>query len=284
MAFDHRNGDLGVAVQSKFPAVGSMVPWAKSGVGAIATQAWINVSYGPIGLQLLESGLSASEVMQRLLTSDPNPGVRQVSIVDAKGHVAVHTGKDCMNWAGHLAGDGYSCQGNILASSKVVESMAHAFETTSGDIIEKLLSALSAGQAAGGDRRGQQSAAILVVREKGGYEGLTDRYVDLRVDEHPRPIDELCRVFRIYDMTILSREDPANLLVIDSEISGKIQKNLKRFGMYDGPMNGIFNDDTKIALSRFVHTYNFENRMHDDGRIWKSILTYMDELPGKNED
>jgi len=217
--------------------------------------------------------------MQRLLAADPNPEVRQVSIVDTKGHAAVHTGKDCMNWAGHLTGNGYSCQGNILASSRVVESMAHAFETTTGDIIDKLLTALSAGQAAGGDRRGQQSAAILVVREKSGYEGYTDRYVDLRVDEHPRPIEELHRIFRIYDMTMLSREDSTNLLVINAEISSRIQRNLKRLGMYEGSVNGTFDDDTKNALRNFVHTYNFENRMHDDGRIWKSILTYMDGLP-----
>jgi len=257
-----------------------MVPWAKAGVGAIATQAWINVSYGPVGLQLLESGLSASQVMQRLLASDPNSEVRQVSIVDAKGHTAAHTGRDCMNWAGHLTGNGFSCQGNILASSRVVESMAHAFETTAGDINDKLLSALSAGQAAGGDRRGQQSAAILVVREKGGYGGYNDRYLDLRVDEHVHPVEELRRIFRIYDMTILSREDPVNLLVIDAEISNKIQKNLKRLGMYEGSVNGTFDDNTKKALRNFVHTYNFENRMHDDGRIWKSILAYMDEMPG----
>lgn len=283
MAFDHRNGDLGVAVQSKFPAVGNTVPWAKAEVGAIATQAQINVSYGPVGLQLLESGLSASETMQRLLATDPHPEVRQVSIVDAKGQVAVHTGKDCMNWAGHLSGYGYSCQGNILVSSKVIESMAHAYESTSGDIIEKLLSALSAAQSAGGDRRGQQSAAILVVREKGGYDGYTDRYVDLRVDEHSRPIDELRRIFSIYDMTILSREEPANLLTIDSEISEKIQRNLKRLGLYDGPVNGIFDDDAKKALQTFVHTHNFENKMREDGRIWKSILLYLDELQIKDK-
>jgi uncharacterized Ntn-hydrolase superfamily protein len=284
VAFDPKNGDLGIAVQSKFIAVGNIVPWAKTKVGAIATQAWVNVSYGPTGLQLLESGFSASETLQKLLASDPHPEVRQVSIVDAKGQVATHTGKDCMNWAGHVSGNGYSCQGNILASSKVVESMAHAFERTPGDMIEKLLNALSAGQAAGGDRRGQQSAAILVVREKGGYEGYTDRYVDLRVDEHPRPIDELRRIFEIYDMTMLSREDPVNLLTIDSELSKKIQRNLKRLGVYDGQINGIFDDKTKKALREFINIHNFENRMHEDGRIWKSILTYMDELPDRSLD
>jgi uncharacterized Ntn-hydrolase superfamily protein len=281
VAFDHRNGDLGVAVQSKFPAVGNTVPWAKTKVGAIATQAWVNVSYGPTGLQLLGKGFSASETLQKLLANDPHPEVRQASIVDAQGRVAVHTGKDCMNWAGHVSGNGYSCQGNILASSKVVNSMAHAYENTSGDLIEKLLNALSAGQEAGGDRRGQQSAAILVVREKGGYEGYTDRYVDLRVDEHPRPIDELQRILKIYDMTMLSREDPASLLVIDSELARRIQQNLKRLGIYDGQINGELDDRTKKALREFVNANNFENKMHDDGRIWRSILAYMDELTDK---
>jgi uncharacterized Ntn-hydrolase superfamily protein len=160
--------------------------------------------------------------------------------------------------------------------------MAHAYENNSGDLIEKLMSALSAGQEAGGDRRGQQSAAILVVRQKGGYEGYTDRYVDLRVDEHPRPIDELRRILRIYDATILSREDPVNLLVIDSELARRIQQNLKKLRIYDGDISGVLDEATKKSLREFVNTNNFENRMHDDGRIWKSILAYMNELANTN--
>jgi uncharacterized Ntn-hydrolase superfamily protein len=215
VARDPDNGDFGVAVQSKFIAVGAVVPWAKAGIGAIATQAWGNVSFGPNGLKMLEDGLSASEALQELLASDSQRERRQVAIVDAKGRVAVHTGKECMDWAGHVTGSGYSCQGNILASSKVVESMAKAYDDTREDLIDKLLQTLTAGQAVGGDRRGQQSAALLIVREKGGYEGWTDRYVDLRVDEHPTPIEELKRVFKIYDMTMLTREDPKYLLTIE---------------------------------------------------------------------
>lgn len=212
VAFDPRNGDFGVAVESKFIAVGPVVPWAKAGVGAIATQAWCNVSFGPNGLRMLEEGLSAPETLQRLLEADSRPEVRQVAIVDAKGRVAAHTGKECMEWAGHVTGSGFSCQGNILTSSKVVESMGRAYEENRGDLLDKLLQALTAGQAAGGDRRGQQSAALLVVREKGGYEGYSDRYVDLRVDEHAAPIEELKRVFMIYDTTMLSRgpKEPSN--------------------------------------------------------------------------
>lgn len=281
VAYDPNSGDLGVAVESRFIAVGALVPWAKAKVGAIATQAWANVSYGPNGLKLLESGLSASETLGRLLAEDPHREVRQVAVVDAKGRVAVHTGRECMEWAGHVTGIGYGCQGNILASSRVVESMAKAYEETSGDLIDKLLEALLAGQSAGGDRRGEQSAGLLVVRENGGYEGFTDRYVDLRVDDHPRPIEELKRVFKIYDMTILSREDPRNLLTIDHDIATVLQRNLRKLGMYDGSINGVLDDETKAALRRFINVNNFENKMRDDGRIWKSILDYLDELVQK---
>lgn len=281
VACDARNGDLGVAVESKFIAVGALVPWAKAKVGAIATQAWANVSYGPKGLEMLEEGLIASETLRRLLAHDPRRNVRQVAVVDAKGEVAVHTGNECMEWAGHVTGKGYSCQGNILASSRVVESMARTYEETPGDLVEKLLEALSAGQAAGGDRRGQQSAAVLVVREKGGYEGSTDKYVDLRVDDHSRPIEELKRVFKVYDMTMLSREDPRNLLTIDHNIAVTLQRDLRKLGMYNGAITGSLDDATKKALRDFINVNNFENKMREDGRIWRSILDYIEDLAKK---
>jgi len=277
VALDRKNGDMGVAVQSKFIAVGSVVPWAKAGVGAVATQASANVDYGPKSLRMLEEGLASSAVLERLLLEDQQNHGRQVGIVDAKGTVAAYTGTGCMEWAGHVTGDGYSCQGNILAGRDVVESMARAYERTAGDLIDKLLAALSAGQKAGGDRRGQQSAALLVVREKGGYEGFTDRYVDLRVDDSAHPIDELKRVFRIYDMTMLSREDPSNLIPVASNVARSMQRNLKRLGFYKGSINGKYDEPTKNALRDFVNVNNFENRMHEDGYIWKSILHYMED-------
>ena len=280
VAFDSTNGDLGVAVQSKFIAVGAVVPWAKAGVGAIATQAWGNVSFGPRGLSMLEEGLSAPETLQKLLADDTRSEVRQVAIVDSKGRTAAHTGEECMEWAGHVIGRGYSCQGNILVSNKVVESMAKTYEETAGDLIERLLASLSAGQAAGGDRRGQQSAALLVVREKGGYEGFSDRYVDLRVDEHPSPIAELKRIFRVYDITMLSREDPRNLLTIDDRVSRQLQNALKMLGLYEGPLTGTYDKPTEKALADFVNINNFENKMHEKGKIWKSILDYLEELAG----
>lgn len=283
VALDRKNGDMGVAVQSKFIAVGSVVPWARARIGAVATQASANVTYGPKAIKMLEEGLSSSEVLRRLLAEDESTQSRQVAVIDAKGTVAVHTGKECMDWAGHVTGDGYSCQGNILAGKNVVESMARAYEETSGDLIDRLLAALSAGQRAGGDRRGQQSAALLVVREKGGYEGFTDRYVDLRVDDSPQPIEELKRVFKIYDMTMLSREDPNNLVEITGDVLKGLQSSLKNLGFYQGSVNGSYDEQTEKALRDFVNVNNFENRMHKEGYIWKSILQYMEDIAKKSQ-
>jgi uncharacterized Ntn-hydrolase superfamily protein len=194
---DPENGDLGIAVQSKFFAVGAVVPWAKAGVGAIATQSWANTTYGPKGLALLENGLNAQEALERLIAADDGRSKRQVGVVDAKGNVANYTGDECVAWAGTVKGDNYTAQGNILASEEVVKAMAKAFEETEGELAVKLMVALIAGQGKGGDTRGQQSAALLVVREGGGYSGFNDRYIDLRVDDHERPIEELNRLLKI---------------------------------------------------------------------------------------
>jgi uncharacterized Ntn-hydrolase superfamily protein len=276
VAYDRHNGDLGVAVQSKFIAVGSVVPHARAKIGAIATQAATNVSYGPKALGMLESGLNSSKVLRNLLRDDEHYQTRQIAIVDATGQVAVHTGKECMDWAGHVEGNGYSCQGNILTSSNVVKSMAKAYEVTTGDLIDKLFAALSAGQQAGGDRRGQQSAAILIVREGGGYEGFSDRYVDLRVDDSPQPIEELKRIFQVYDMTMLSREDPQSFLPITNDIAMILQHGLTRLGFYNESITGTYDEATRIALRNFVNVNNFENRMREDGKIWKSILRHIE--------
>jgi uncharacterized Ntn-hydrolase superfamily protein len=275
VARDPSNGDFGIIVQSKFPAVGSVVPWAKAEVGAIATQAWANVSYGPRGLDLLIAGKTASETLKILLKDDSGAQHRQVSIVDQDGHVVAHTGKECMNWAGHYVGDGFACQGNILAGKDVVSNMATAYEKTEGDLIDKLFAALNAGQNAGGDRRGMQSAAILVVRKEGGYEGGNDRYVDVRVDEHPTPIKELERIFKIYDMTLLSREDPSNLRRIEGDLSVRIQQTLVFLGYLDTVSTDAFPDKAKTALSEWTNTNNFENKACDDGTIWQSVVDYL---------
>ncbi|MHA1908508.1 MAG: DUF1028 domain-containing protein [Candidatus Thorarchaeota archaeon] len=269
------NGDLGVIVQSKFPAVGAMVPFAMTGIGAVATQAWANVSYGPRGLKMMSEGRSASETLKSLLDSDDGAIHRQVGIVDAKGRVATHTGKECMDWAGHVIGDGYTCQGNILAGEAVVNDMAEAYEKTEGDLIDKLFAGLKAGQAAGGDKRGMQSAAILVVREEGGYEGGSDRLVDVRVDEHVSPIEELERVFAVYDMTLLSREDPSQLYTIAGPVATRVQGVLVDLGyLKEVSLTDDWTPKASAALQEWTNTENFENKWVD-GKIWKSVMDYL---------
>jgi uncharacterized Ntn-hydrolase superfamily protein len=198
VGYDPETGDLGVAVQSKFFAVGSVVPWAQSGVGAIATQARGNTSFGPKGLSLLERGLPVEDVLKALLADDPGREERQVGIVDARGKAVSYTGAKCMAWAGGVSGDGFAAQGNILVGEETVAAMARAFEETDGILGERLMRAIEAGQAAGGDSRGMQSAAMLIVRKDGGYGGFNDRYCDLRVDDAANPIAELRRLFDMW--------------------------------------------------------------------------------------
>ncbi|MFX0054951.1 MAG: DUF1028 domain-containing protein [Promethearchaeota archaeon] len=274
VARDPSNGDIGIIVQSKFPAVGAVVPWALAEAGGVATQAWANTSYGPRGLDLLSEGKNASETLKALLKGDDKVEHRQVGIVDDNGLAVSHTGKECMEWAGHVVGDGYACQGNILAGEAVVKNMAEAYEKTEGDLIDRLFAALNAGQAAGGDRRGMQSAAILVVRKEGGYEGGNDRYVDVRVDDHPKPIEELERIFALYDMTLLNREDPSMLHRIEGSISLKIQQALVKQGFLTA-VEEEFSSDATNALREWVNTNNFENKWREDGTIWQSVLEYL---------
>ncbi len=201
VAVDPVTGELGIAVQSRFLAVGAVVPWAKAGVGAIATQSYANPRFGPQGLALLQEGKDPRTVLELLLKEDPETGLRQVGIVDAMGRSATYTGSGCHEWAGGIAGPGFACQGNILAGEDVVKEMAREFRGTDGLLPERLVKALAAGQAAGGDRRGMQSAALLVVRQSGGYGGWNDRYIDLRVDDHPQPIQELERLLTLFRET-----------------------------------------------------------------------------------
>ncbi|UCE03268.1 MAG: DUF1028 domain-containing protein [Candidatus Latescibacterota bacterium] len=205
VAYDEETQELGVAVQSRAFSVGAGVPWAEAGVGAIATQATTNESFGPRGLALLRAGYAAPEVLQMLLHTDSRPENRQVGIVDARGGAVAHTGNACSAWAGDTTAVGLSVQGNILAGPEVLTSMLRAFTQTPGELSERLLAALHAAQAAGGDRRGQQSAALLVVRPSAAYPEYRWRYVDLRVEDHPTPIDELGRIFRIHQASDLLR-------------------------------------------------------------------------------
>lgn len=198
VAFDARTGELGVAVQSKFFGVGSVVPWARAGVGAVATQSFANTRYGPEGLALLAAGKSPEEVLRTLTAADPDATRRQAGVVDARGRAAAFTGTNCLAWAGQFTGTNFCAQGNLLAGEAVVTAMARAFDAArakgTGELADWLAAALQAAQDAGGDRRGQQSAALLVVKEGGGYGGFNDRFIDLRVEDHPQPIAELARL------------------------------------------------------------------------------------------
>jgi uncharacterized Ntn-hydrolase superfamily protein len=198
IARDPATGELGVAVQSRVIAVGAIVPYAKAGVGAVATQAWANPTYGPRGLELLAAGKQPQEIIEQLTTADPERAQRQLGILSADGDVANFTGADCLEWAGGKIGKDCCVQGNSLAGEDVVSAMVASFESSHGELGERLLQALEAGQGAGGDRRGMQSAALLIVRKGWGYAGLDDKYRDLRVDEHPTPIAELRRIYELH--------------------------------------------------------------------------------------
>jgi uncharacterized Ntn-hydrolase superfamily protein len=198
VAYDPETQELGIAVQSKFIAVGSVVPWARAGVGAIATQSYANTTYGQKGLDLLAKGETPEAVVSKLTEEDKRAGSRQVGIVSAKGESATFTGEQCNAWAGGIKGENFACQGNILAGEDVVKQMVASYKESKGDLGDRLIAALQAGQDAGGDVRGMQSAALLIVREKWGYGGYNDRYRDLRVDDHSEPIKELKRVYDLH--------------------------------------------------------------------------------------
>jgi uncharacterized Ntn-hydrolase superfamily protein len=280
VAWERDTGTWAVAVQSRFIAVGSVVPWAEAGVGAVATQALANVGYGPDALALLRKGRSAGEVVRTLTQADPGRDERQLGVVDAKGEAASYTGAKCMEWAGHEVGHGFACQGNILFGPAVVQAMARTYESTGGDLLDRLLAALAAGQREGGDRRGMQSAALLAVRAKGGYQGGNDRWVDVRVDDHPSPIEELKRVFELYDMTMLNREDPSTLRPIAGDVARAMQHDLGVLGYYTGRLTGSWDAPSEAAFSRFISEHNFENKQRNDGKVWPSIVEYLRSRAG----
>jgi len=274
VARDLETGDLGIAVQSKFLAVGAVVPWAKAGVGAIATQSWGNTSYGPRGLALLADGLSATETLAQITADDANRASRQVGIIGVSGAPATFTGDDCYPWAGGVVGEHYACQGNILVSGETVQAMARTFEETNGPLYDRLMIALAAGQAAGGDSRGQQSAALLVVREGGGYGGFNDRFIDLRVDDHPRPIAELQRILQLHKLYLFP-PNPTDILAIDQSLARELQELLAASGDYQGASNGNYDNATRDAFRAFSGRENLEERWLEDARVDRVVLEFM---------
>ncbi len=272
VGIDPETGELGIAVQSKFIGVGAVVPWARAGVGAVATQSYANTSFGPDGLKLLESGLSAQEALDKLLSEDDDRELRQVGIVDAQGNVATFTGTKCYDWAGGIAGENFAAQGNILVGEETVQSMADTFTATQGTLSERLLKALDSGQASGGDSRGKQSAALYVVKEKGGYGGYNDRFIDLRVDDHPEPIKELIRLYDLQQL-YFGTTKPENVKEIKGQVKSDLVDQLARWGYLDKEHS---TDDVLLdALTRFIHTENFEEREQEKGKMDLEVLKFM---------
>jgi uncharacterized Ntn-hydrolase superfamily protein len=265
--------EWGVAVASKFLAVGAVVPWAKAGAGAVATQAFANLAYGPDGLDRLAAGRSAEAVVNGLTGPDEQREHRQLGVVDAEGKAANFTGSECFDWAGGRTGDGYTCQGNILTGADVVDRMCESFERTKGELAARLLAALRAGDEAGGDKRGRQSAAILVVRDGGGYGGGTDVSVSLRVDDHDRPVDELDRLFEIHRL-LFPRPEDLDFIKIDGKLAREIVGLLTAAG-YPTPEESGYDEGTKKALFEFVGTENLEERWSDEPKIENKVLEYL---------
>lgn len=274
VARDPQTGDLGIAVQSRFLAVGAVVPWAKAGVGAVATQSWANTTYGPRGLELLAEGVNAQEILHQLTSQDKAAAERQVGIIGVSGEPATYTGKQCLSWAGGRVGTHYACQGNILVSEDTVLAMAHTFEETSGYLCDRLIAALAAGQAAGGDSRGQQSAALLVVREGGGYSGFNDRFIDLRVDDHRTPITELQRILQLHKLYLFPTE-PEDILPIDASLAQELQQLLTTTGDYQGNHSGSYDEVTRQAFRTFSSRENLEGRWFEDAHIDRIVLEFL---------
>lgn len=262
-ACDLEAGQWGVATQSKFLAVGSVVPWAVPGVGAVATQAYANPRYGPDGLQLLAEGLSATEVVTRLTEPDEGRAERQLGVVDAQGGSATYTGPGCMDWAGGLTGPGFAAQGNILVGEETVAALATTFTATVGrPLAERLLDSLAAAQAAGGDRRGQQSAALLVVERDGGYAGLSDVLVDLRVDDHAQPVAELARLYDIHAL-LFGKTPRDRWLDVDDALRTELSERLGRLGYFG---------ELERALGDWSGTENLEERVDGIEKIDPVVL------------
>jgi uncharacterized Ntn-hydrolase superfamily protein len=276
VAADPTAGECGVAVASKFLSAGAVVPWARGGVGAIATQSYANTSYGPAGLDLLANGVSPQAVIDRLTAADPDSAKRQVGIVDIHGGAATFTGRECFPWFGGLTADHVAVQGNILVSQATVTAMLRTFQTTTGTLAGRLLAALKAGDGAGGDRRGKQSAALLVVKPAGGYGGLNDRYLDLRVDDHPHPVDELERLTGLWRLYFEKPSDD-DLLTIDDPMARELRDGLRQLGYDPGPEGESWDDRARQAFTAFSEMENLEDRLRPDGRTDRQVLAYFRE-------
>ena len=279
---DPETDAVGIAVQSKFISVGAVVPFASADAGAVATQSFANVAYGPDSLELLREGNDASETIEKLTAADEEAESRQVGIVGQDGSVAAFTGEECFDYAGDLQGETYTVQGNILENEETLTAMGEAFEETDGGLPEKLIAALQSGNEAGGDSRGDQSAALYVAKPEGGYDGRNDRWIDVRVDDHESPIDELERVFKLYDVTLLSREEPDECRELSGETAVAVQETLAELGLFEGTPSETFGEDAREALEDFRGMNNFEN--HDLAVLEDALARGWDEADGDGDE
>ncbi len=274
VACDLKARAWGVAVASKFPAVGAVVPWAKAKVGAVATQATANTAFGPAGLDLMGRGLSAATALDRLLAKDPDREDRQVGIVDSKGRSASFTGASCSEWAGGRNGPSYAIQGNILAGAAVVGEMERAFVETKGDLPHRLMASLEAGSRSGGDRRGRQSAALFVVKAKAGYGGRNDRWIDYRVDDHLNPIAKLAELLELH-VLYFGKSPKSDRVRLTGAALRDIQQIMERLGYYTSSSTR-YDETTRTAFRAFIGNENFEERADPDaGWIDRPVLEYL---------
>lgn len=260
--------EWGIAVASKFLAAGAVVPWARAGAGALAVQAFANLAVAERGIRRLGEGADSEAVLRELVADDPQREQRQFGAVDSRGGAATFTGDECMHWAGGRTGDGYACQGNILAGPEVVDAMVDAFEGSAGDLADRLVASLSAGDAAGGDRRGREAAALLVVREGGGYGGGTDRAIDLRVDNHGDPAGELRRLLDLHRMYFPRPED-LDFVAIDDALAAEIREALRA----GAPARGSgYDDELRTAFFEWIGMENLEERWSDEPKVDRVVL------------
>jgi uncharacterized Ntn-hydrolase superfamily protein len=275
VAYSPEEEAWGVAVASKFPAVGAVVPWAKAGAGAVATQSYANTSFGPRGLEFMQAGKSAQEALDQLLAEDEQKEQRQVGIVDASGQAATFTGENCLSWAGGVVGANFAVQGNILTGPETVHAMANAFQNKIGDLPDRLYAALLSGDRAGGDRRGKQSAAILVVKAQAGYGGYNDRWLDYRVDDHEDPVlrlAELITMHRLY----FEKSEKEDQVELSGENLKELQSIAKKLGYYNGKIHGEYDELTQAALRKFLGNENFEERVDfEKGQIDAPVLDFL---------
>lgn len=278
VAYDPDENAWGIAVASKFLAVGAVVCWARAGAGAVATQALAQMSYGPDGLAMMANGKSARETLEALLAGDPGADQRQVGLVDAEGRAAAHTGKACHDWAGHKVGEGFTCQGNILTGPETLDALAITYQNAKGELADRLVTALQAGESAGGDRRGKQSAAVVVVRPNSGYGGTTDRYLDLRVDDDAEPVRKLKKLVETHHL-FFGKPKPEDEMLINEELARELQNMLNKAGYYGGTVDGTWDEMSKQAFWMLIGNENLEERwgLDQPDVIDRVVLNYLRE-------